>query len=96
MVITGFSEFMLDWKTVERSTQRSGRSCSSGAWVMSRPSKTTVPPLIAAGFSSSRSTALPSVDLPQPDSPSRPTNSPSSTRKLTWSTARTAGESRGL
>ena len=45
------------------------------------------PPLIAPGRSVSRRIAVPSVDLPLPDSPSRPMNSPSSMLKVTSRTA---------
>lgn len=93
--ITGLSEFMLLWNTVDRSTQRSSRSFSSSAVVRSTPSKVTRPPVMRAGGESSRSTALPSVDLPQPDSPSSPTNSPSEMWNDTSCTARFAGWSRG-
>ena len=53
---------------------------------MSRPSKTTLPPV----GSSSRVTSRPVVDLPQPDSPTRPSVSPARTVKSMPSTARTA------
>src|SRR5258708_6601065 len=53
--------------------------------VMSWPSSTTRP----SEAGTSRMIALPRVDLPQPDSPTRPSVSPASTSKLTSSTART-------
>ncbi len=84
---TGLSEFMLLWNTVEMSRQRRWRSSSSGVVVMSLPSKVIVPSLIRAGFSSRRSTALPSVVLPEPDSPMMPTNSPGRRVKDTSETA---------
>ena len=55
-------------------------------WVMSRPSKMILP---AVG-SSSRVTSRPVVDLPQPDSPTRPSVSPVWTLKSMPSTAWTA------
>ncbi len=78
MFTTGFSAFMLLWKTVDISAQRSGRISSSLARVMSLPSKITCPLVMVPGGSSSRSTAVPSVDLPEPDSPTNPTISPAS------------------
>src|SRR5947207_8632770 len=50
---------------------------------MSSPSNSTLPDVM----SSMRSTARPVVDLPQPDSPTRPSFSPRATEKLTPSTA---------
>src|SRR5256885_356161 len=51
--------------------------------VMSSPLNRTVPPV----GSSRRVTARPSVDLPQPDSPTRPTVSPALISRSTPSTA---------
>src|SRR5262249_49533293 len=50
----------------------------------------TVPPTTSPGGVSSCETPNSSVDLPQPDSPTMPRNSPAPTVKLTPSTARTA------
>ena len=55
------------WKTIWKRL-RSLRSASPLSEAMSTPSKTTEP---AVGGSRLRM-ALPSVDLPQPDSPTRP------------------------
>src|SRR5258708_13352145 len=72
------------WKIiciVRRADFRGGASMGvmSWPWSKKRPSE--------AG--TSRMIALPRVDLPQPDSPTRPSVSPASTSKLTSSTART-------
>ena len=53
----------------------------------------TRPPAITAGGSSSRSRACARVDLPLPDSPTRPKTSPAAIRNETPSTARTRPES---
>ena len=84
---TGLSEFMLLWKTVDRSRHRIARSSSWSRWVRSVPSNVIDPPLIRPGFSSSRSSAVARVVLPDPDSPIRPTNSPGAMSKLTSRTA---------
>src|SRR5262249_35008339 len=52
------------------------RSSSPDSEAMSVPSKEISPDLRRAGGRSIRVSAKPSVDLPQPDSPTRPTNSP--------------------
>src|SRR5437762_6268287 len=54
------------------------------------PWKTTRPPVIPAGGLSSRAIANSMVDLPQPDSPTTPTNSPLCTSRSTPETAWTA------
>src|SRR6201996_6994687 len=56
---------------------------------MSRPRKMTSPPTTSPGGESSWAIANSSVDLPHPDSPTMPTNSPDATLKDTSSTART-------
>src|SRR5674476_766430 len=53
------------------------------------PLKTTLPPAIDAGGLSSCAMANSIVDLPHPDSPTTPTNSPGSTSRFTPSTAPT-------
>ena len=50
----------------------SARRSLRGRWLMSRPSKVIAPPVTGAR----PSTARPSVVLPEPDSPTRPTVSP--------------------
>ena len=56
---------------------------------MLTPLNSTEPDTMAAGGLSSWAIAKSNVDLPQPDSPTMPTNSPRPTRRLTPSTART-------
>ena len=51
------------------------------------PLKMTLPPVMLAGGASSWAIANSRVDLPQPDSPTMPMNSPGSRSKLTLSTA---------
>src|SRR5437899_6242205 len=53
------------------------------------PRNITLPPVISAGGLSSRASANSRVDLPQPDSPTTPTNSPACTSRSTPSTAPT-------
>src|SRR5579875_2647870 len=60
---------------------------------MSRPRKTTLPDVISPGGESSWAIPNSIVDLPQPDSPTMPTNSRGCTEKLTFSTARTSAAS---
>ena len=71
------------WKMIciER---RFSRSSAGRSRVMSSPSKMTLPAVGA----SSRISSRPRVDLPQPDSPTRPSVSPGSMRSATSSTAR--------
>src|ERR1700729_823431 len=63
------------------------RSSFSVICTMLVPLKMTSPPVIWAGGFSSWAMANSSVDLPQPDSPTTPRNSPGMSSKLTWSTA---------
>ena len=78
----GLSEENGSWKMI-CICWRNGRSSVLPRWVMSRPSSRTVP---AVG-SIRRSTARPTVVLPQPDSPTSPSVSPGPIVKLTSSTA---------
>ena len=81
-VMRGLSEANGSWNTIciER---RSGRSSALLRWVMSCPSIRIAPEV----GSTSRSTLRATVDLPQPDSPTSPSVSPTPTEKLTPSTA---------
>ncbi len=81
----GFSDAYGSWNTtwMSRRAALSSRLLSSKSGL---PSNVTLPDV---GGSRRRMT-LPSVVLPQPDSPTRPSVSPSVTVKLTPSTARTA------
>ena len=85
----GLSDAYGSWKTICIS-RRSGRSWRAPKSSISCPRKITWP---AVG-SSSRTIVRPSVDLPQPDSPTSPSVSPSFTSKLTSSTACTRPTSR--
>ncbi len=87
--LRGLSDAYGSWKTICIS-RRSGRmrrvpKCSIGV-----PWKTIWPSV----GSSSRTMVRPSVDFPQPDSPTSPRVSPSRTTKLTSSTACTRATSR--
>src|ERR1035437_75491 len=85
--LTGLSAFIALCMTTDRSRQRTAASCLSVSPTMLRPLKITLPPVISAGGASSWAMANSSVDLPQPDSPTIPMNSPGSRSKLTCSTA---------
>ena len=80
----GFSDEYGSWKMICTS-RRSSRSWSESMAVTLRPSNQTSPAL----GSISRRMHRPVVDLPQPDSPTRPRVSPAAMLKLTPSTART-------
>src|SRR6266571_1630420 len=86
---TGLSAFMALCMTTDMSFQRSAASCLSESPTMLRPLKITLPLVMPAGGASSWAIANSNVDLPQPDSPTIPMNSPASRSKLTSSTART-------
>ena len=73
-----------------RDPRRSGRKARVPTLEMSLPSKKTAPSV----GSSSRTIVRPSVDFPQPDSPTRPRVSPSRTPNVTSSTACTRPTSR--
>ncbi len=81
----GFSEEYGSWKTIARFRRRP-KSFPLSAAIRSSPWKSTDP---AVG-SSSRMSVRPSVDFPQPLSPTSPIVSPSSRLKETSSTARTS------
>ena len=84
-VCRGFSDEYGSWKIIcDVAAQRA--QLRARAWVMSRPSKTILPPV----GSSSRVISRPVVVLPQPDSPTSASVSPARTSKSTPSTARTA------
>ena len=87
--LRGLSDAYGSWKTICIS-RRSGRRRRVPRFWIGVPWKTISP---AVG-SSSRTIVRPSVDLPQPDSPTSPSVSPSLTAKLTSSTACTCATSR--
>src|ERR1700728_2013445 len=91
--LTGLSAFIALCMTTDRSFQRTAASWRSVSPTRLRPAKVTLPPVISAGGTSSWAIANSSVDLPQPDSPTTPMNSPGPRSKLTSSTARTVPRS---
>jgi hypothetical protein len=82
MVRAGLSDEYGSWKTTRRSATCVLR-CLSDIDVMSCPCSSTRPDVGGCR----PSTALPMVDLPEPDSPTRPSVSPGAMSKLTPSTA---------
>src|SRR4051794_10859725 len=89
MRIKGFSRVSGSWKIIPSSRPRSAYDALGLSEKMSRPRKSTSPSLLApSGRSPIR--PRPSVDFPQPDSPTRPSVSPGARSKLTPSTARIA------
>src|SRR5487761_921779 len=87
--LTGLSAFIALCMTTDRSFQRTAASCLSVRPTMFCPLKTTLPPVIRAGGASSWAMPNSRVDLPQPDSPTMPMNSPGLSARLTRSTATT-------
>ena len=90
MDFTGLSAFIALCMTTDSSFHRIAASCRSVSSVRSVPLKLTQPPVTWAGGASSCAIANSSVDLPQPDSPTMPRNSPLARSKLTPSTAVTS------
>src|SRR5215469_5179637 len=90
---TGLSAFIALCMTTDRSRQRIAISCLSVMPTMLMPLNTTLPPVTVAGGLSNWAMANSRVDLPQPDSPTMPRNSPGYSSKLTRSTAATAPRS---
>src|SRR5258708_23876257 len=90
---TGLSAFIALCMTTDRSFHRTEASCLSVSPTMLWPRKMTLPPVRAAGGTRSGAMANRRVDLPQPDSPTTPMNSPRSRSKLTSSTASTVPRS---
>ena len=80
--LRGFSDAYGSWNTI-CSSRRTGRSWRREYFEMSMPSKTSEPLVM----SYSRAMHRARVDLPQPDSPTRPRVSPARSSKLTSSTA---------
>ena len=85
--LRGFSDAYGSWKII-CIWRRIGRSCARDRPTSSSPSNRTEPDV---GVVSCR-IARHSVDFPQPDSPTRPSVSPSSRVRLTPSTARTRAD----
>src|SRR5215831_6893268 len=91
--LTGLSAFIALCMTTDRSFHRTADSSRSVSPTMLRPRKVTLPLVISAGGASSCAMANSRVDLPHPDSPTMPMNSPAARSKLTPSTARTVPRS---
>src|SRR5215469_5838683 len=91
--LTGLSAFIALCMTTDRSFQRTAASSLSVSPTMFWPLKVTLPPVTSAGGARSWATANSRVDLPHPDSPTMPRNSPAARSKLTRSTARTVPRS---
>ena len=79
---------------METSLPRTFCISRSGSDTRSLPSSLTEPPVTWPTLGSSFMIDKPVVDFPQPDSPTRPTHSPSATLKDTPSTAFTFAERR--
>jgi hypothetical protein len=86
---TGLSALIALWNTMETLRQRNFLSSSLPSPVRSSPRKRIRPLVTCAGGRRICMTACAVVDLPQPDSPARPTISPGSIRRSMPSTART-------
>src|SRR5215471_7208385 len=86
--LTGLSAFIALCMTTDRSFHLIEAISLSVSPTMLRPLKVTLPPVTSAGGTSSWAMANNRVDLPQPDSPTMPRNSPAARSKLTSSTAK--------
>ena len=87
MRCTGERAFIAFWKTTAISFQRSRFISSWEMEIRSLPMN-RAEPVISMEFSGRmRSMPIASVDLPEPDSPTRPSESPLSMVKLAWRTA---------
>src|SRR5688500_5268276 len=90
MLSTGLSEVIGSWKIMAISRPRTPRICSSESLSRSRPLKRIWPlSMRPAGSETRRMMESADTDLPQPDSPTSATVSPSCTSQVTPSTART-------
>src|ERR1700761_3761840 len=85
--MTGLSAFIADCMTTDRFCQRIALSRRPVIVTRSWPRNVTEPAVMAAGGESNWAIANSSVDLPHPDSPTMPTNSPDATLNDTSSTA---------
>src|SRR6185437_5806214 len=85
---TGFSECMAPWKMIDAPAHLTARSLPQLIFSTSSPS-IRISPVTLAEVGSSRSMDAAIVDLPQPDSPARPSVCPVSTVRLTPRTAGT-------
>jgi hypothetical protein len=87
IVSVGFRLVIGSWKTIAIWRPRTSSSSRRLSRVSSRPSKRTEPPTTRPFFGSSPMIESAVTDLPQPDSPTIASDAPSSTAKLTPSTA---------
>ena len=88
MRCTGFSEVIGSWRTIAMRPPRSNRRSLAGKPSTSRPSKTSRSALTRPGGEGTRPISDSEVTLlPQPDSPTRPTERARPTEKLMPSTA---------
>jgi hypothetical protein len=88
-LVTGFSDVIGSWKIMATSLPRKRRISSWSILVTSRSRNQMWPPTMRPGSGTRRRIDSAVMVLPQPDSPTTPSVSPSSTCRLTPSTART-------
>src|SRR5712671_1638369 len=88
-VYTGVSAVIGSWKIIAISPPRTPRISRCESRITSRPRSSTSPSTTAFGSRISRITAIIETVLPDPDSPTTPTTSPSPTESERRSTART-------
>ena len=89
-VMTGSSELVGSWKTIETRPPRTPRISASESARRSVPSSTTRPPTERATGGSSRMIASAVIDFPQPLSPTSAWISPAARSNVTPSTTRVA------
>ena len=87
MGMVGLSEVMESWKIMATSLPRTSRICFSLSLTRSRPLSLIDPPTMWPPLGSSLMIDSPVMDLPQPDSPTRPRVSPAPMARLTLPTA---------
>src|SRR5436190_8419973 len=88
-VYTGVSAVIGSWKIIAISPPRTSRISRCERRIRSRPRRSTSPSTTAFGSRIRRITAIIETVLPEPDSPTTPTTSPSATESERRSTART-------
>ena len=82
-VNVGFSARLGSWYTMDTSRAHSRRKPLADSAATSWPAIDTAPPVIRPPRGNARKAASAAVDLPQPDSPTRPKHSPAPTSKET-------------
>src|SRR5712692_8910948 len=88
-VYTGVNAVIGSWKIIAISPPRTPRISRCDSRIRSRPRRSTSPSTTAFGSRINRITAIIETVLPDPDSPTTPTTSPSPTESERRSTART-------